>query len=204
MTPEFPPEGTWLTPEPLCPPRISRIWRPGWPPFLPPLPLPSSPSSSPPFPLPFPPPMGSRLPPLLPKHPFPPPPPLDQEVCGWPAPLAGPLLQLQAGLTTLTARLPSWLTLPHPSTALDPEVKRGTLTVPRAPHAHHASHAPRAPHAPHAPPTPCSFVSNYFSAPSPLPSTTLYWFNNPLFVLHPLSPPPPSVPHTALHVKDQQ
>eukprot|EP00195_Chlamydomonas_chlamydogama_P012460 CAMPEP_0202914128 /NCGR_PEP_ID=MMETSP1392-20130828/62304_1 /ASSEMBLY_ACC=CAM_ASM_000868 /TAXON_ID=225041 /ORGANISM="Chlamydomonas chlamydogama, Strain SAG 11-48b" /LENGTH=649 /DNA_ID=CAMNT_0049605655 /DNA_START=669 /DNA_END=2618 /DNA_ORIENTATION=+ len=44
-----------------------------------------------------------------------------QEVCSWPPPVSGPLLQLQVGYSTLQARLPSFQTLPHPSatTAID-------------------------------------------------------------------------------------
>ncbi len=48
---------------------------------------------------------------------------LYQEVQGWPAPVPGPLLQLPAGINTLQARLPSWTTLPYPSTMSDPQVR---------------------------------------------------------------------------------
>ncbi|KXZ45966.1 hypothetical protein GPECTOR_49g550 [Gonium pectorale] len=37
------------------------------------------------------------------------------EVCRWPAPVAGHQLQLPVGYTALSARLPAWETLPHPS-----------------------------------------------------------------------------------------
>ncbi|GIL89700.1 hypothetical protein Vretimale_16639 [Volvox reticuliferus] len=43
------------------------------------------------------------------------------EVCRWPCPVAGPQLQLPVALTPLTARLPAWNTLPHPSTLTAPE-----------------------------------------------------------------------------------
>lgn len=42
-------------------------------------------------------------------------------VSRWPAPVAGPQLQLPVGLTTLTARLPTLHTLPHPSAVTAPE-----------------------------------------------------------------------------------
>ncbi|GAX81871.1 hypothetical protein CEUSTIGMA_g9299.t1 [Chlamydomonas eustigma] len=56
---------------------------------------------------------------------------LYHEVQKWPAPVAGLLLQLPAGLTTLQTRLPSWQALPHPSTMMDLEgpLSRGNSIV---------------------------------------------------------------------------
>ncbi|GLC61188.1 hypothetical protein PLESTB_001729100 [Pleodorina starrii] len=58
--------------------------------------------------------------------------PLQQvydEVCRWPGPVAGPQLQLPVAFTSLTARLPAWNTLPHPSTLTAPE-QYGANTMP--------------------------------------------------------------------------
>ncbi|KAG2489782.1 hypothetical protein HYH03_011732 [Edaphochlamys debaryana] len=43
------------------------------------------------------------------------------EVLRWPLPVAGPQLQLPVGFTALTARLPAWSSLPHPSAIAAPE-----------------------------------------------------------------------------------
>ena len=157
-----------------------------------------------------------------------PPPQLYQEVCGWPAPLAGPLLQLQAGLTTLTARLPSWLTLPHPSTALDPEVWQGkpctpctscapyAPCTPCAPRTHAPWHAPMHPLHPMCPVLPMRLHKLRHSLPCHQPpsacSSTLSFSRThtqhpmcrALIPPHSPSPSPSPPTHTALHVQDQQ
>ncbi|GIL57407.1 hypothetical protein Vafri_12586 [Volvox africanus] len=51
------------------------------------------------------------------------------EVCRWPCPVAGAQLQLPVAFTPLTARLPAWNTLPHPSTLTAPE-QYGNNTLP--------------------------------------------------------------------------